>query len=40
VAVRILREILTGVAMRKQGITDPNYMDPLWSDHDVPLEGD
>ena len=32
VAVRILREVLTGIAMRKQGITDPYYVDPLWED--------
>ena len=37
VAVRILRELLTGIAMRKKGITDPNYLDPLWVDHGVPL---
>jgi agmatinase len=36
VAVRILREILTGMAMRKKGITDPMYLDPLWTDHGVP----
>ena len=39
VAVRILREILTGMAMRKKGITDPMYLDKLWVDHDVPLSG-
>lgn len=38
VAVRILREILTGIAMRKEGITDTNYLDPLWTDHDVPMK--
>ena len=38
VAVRILREILTGIAMRRTGITDPMYLDPLWTDHDVPGE--
>lgn len=37
VAVRILRELLTSIAMRKKGITDPNYLDPLWIDHGVPL---
>ena len=37
VAVRILREILTGIAMRKKGIKDTNYLDPLWTDHDVPM---
>ena len=36
VAARVLREILTGIAMRKKGITDPKYLDPLWVDHDVP----
>jgi agmatinase len=39
VAVRILRELLTGVAMRELGITDPMYLDPLWTDHDVPVGG-
>jgi agmatinase len=38
VAVRILREILTGMAMRKKGISDPMYLDPLWSDHGVSLK--
>ncbi len=37
VAVRILREVLTGIAMRKKGITDPMYLDKEWTDHDVPL---
>jgi agmatinase len=37
VAVRILREILTGMAMRKKGITDPHYLAPEWVDHGVPL---
>jgi hypothetical protein len=36
VAVRILREILTGIAMRKKGITDPYYLDEKWVDHGVP----
>jgi agmatinase len=35
VAVRILREILTGIAMRKEGITDPFYADSEWMDHGV-----
>ena len=39
VAVRILREVLTGIAMRKKGIEDPHYLDPLWTDHDVPRGG-
>ncbi|ETX08248.1 agmatinase family protein [Candidatus Entotheonella palauensis] len=38
VALRALREVLTGIAMRKQGITDPFYVDPLWADHGVPLK--
>lgn len=37
VAVRILRELLTGVAMRKKGIEDPMYLDPQWIDHGVPV---
>lgn len=37
VAVRVLREILTGIAMRERGITDPMYLDKLWINHDVPL---
>ena len=36
VANCILREILTGIALRKKGITDPNYIDPKWGDHGVP----
>ena len=35
VANRILREILTGMALREKGITDPYYIDPLWEDHDT-----
>ncbi|NNJ95871.1 MAG: agmatinase family protein [Gammaproteobacteria bacterium] len=35
VAVRILRELLTGIAMRKAGITDPFYYDKHWMDHDA-----
>ncbi len=38
VALRALREVLTGIAMRKQGITDPFYVDPLWAGHGVPLK--
>lgn len=30
---RILQECLTGIAMRKQGITDPNYLSPLTTEH-------
>jgi agmatinase len=33
VAVRILRELMTGVALRKKGITDPYYTDPNWIRH-------
>lgn len=38
VAVRILREILTGMAMRKKGIKDPMYLDEQWVEHNVPLK--
>ncbi len=34
VAVRAMREMLTGIAMRKSGITDPFYVDPLWGEWD------
>ena len=30
VAVRIIRELMTGMALRKKGITDPYYQDPDW----------
>lgn len=30
---RILEECLTGIAMRKKGITDPNYLSPLTTEH-------
>lgn len=30
---RILAECLTGIAMRKQGITDPMYLSPLTTEH-------
>ena len=33
VATRMLREVLTGIAMRRKGITDPAYVDPAWLDH-------
>jgi agmatinase len=36
VANRCAREILTGVAMRKQGITDPHYLAPEVTDHGQP----
>lgn len=32
VANRILKECLTGIAMRKKGITDPDYLSPLVTD--------
>jgi len=38
VGVRILREIMTGIALGKLGITDPYYIDPLWKDHGGPLK--
>jgi agmatinase len=34
--VRILRELLTGIAMRRKGITDPSYLDRAWIEHGVP----
>jgi len=37
VAVRILRELLTGIAMRKKGIKDPMYLDKEWVDRGVPF---
>ena len=33
VAVRILRELMTGVALRKKGVTDPYYTDMNWIRH-------
>ncbi len=33
VGVRILREVLTGIAMHRKGITDPMYVDPVWVDN-------
>ena len=33
VANRIAREMITGVAMRKKGITDPHYLAPETIDH-------
>lgn len=32
-ADRVLRECLTGIAMRKQGLTEPHYLSPLTVDH-------
>lgn len=37
VAVRMLRELLTGIAMRRKGITDTDFVDPAWLDHGVAL---
>ena len=34
VANRVVREALTGMAMRKKGITQTNYLSPLTSDDD------
>jgi agmatinase len=36
--VRILRETLMGMAMRKEGVTDPYYMDAEWLDHGAPVK--
>ena len=33
---RIVQECLTGIAMRKAGITDGDYLNPLTVDDDVP----
>ena len=33
VANRCVREMITGVAMRKKGITEPHYLDPRVVDH-------
>ena len=33
-ADRILRECLTGIAMRKRGLTQPHYLSPLTLDHE------
>ncbi|NKB88506.1 MAG: arginase [Acidobacteria bacterium] len=33
VANRVVRECLTGVAMRKRGLTDPHYISPLAAEH-------
>ena len=32
-ANRLIRECMTGVAMRKQGLTDPHYLSPLTTSH-------
>ena len=32
-ANRILAECLTGIAMRRKGITDPKYLSPLTTEH-------
>ena len=31
-ANRLIKECMTGIAMRKQGLTDPHYLSPLTSD--------
>jgi agmatinase len=33
VAVRIIRELMTGMALRKKGIIDPYYVDREWVRH-------
>ena len=33
VAARILRELMTGLALRKRGVTDPYYVDWDWARH-------
>ena len=33
---RVLRECLTGIAMRKQGLTGEHYLSPLTTDHAQP----
>lgn len=35
-AARIIRECLTGIAMRKRGITEDHYPSPLTVDHGQP----
>ena len=37
VAVRVLGEALTGIAMHKKGIKDPQYLAPDWVNHGVKL---
>jgi agmatinase len=37
VAVRVLGEGLTGIAMRKKGITDPYYLAPDRVQHNAPI---
>jgi len=32
-ADRLIRECMTSVAMRKQGLTDPHYLSPLTRSH-------
>jgi agmatinase len=32
----VLRECLTGIAMRKQGLTGEHYLSPLTTDHAQP----
>jgi agmatinase len=33
-ANRLIKERLTGIAMRKQGLTEPHYLSPLTRQHD------
>ena len=33
-ANRLIQECLTGIAMRKKGITKPDYLSPLSVEHD------
>ncbi|MEM6577514.1 MAG: agmatinase family protein [Pseudomonadota bacterium] len=40
VAVRAMREMMTGMAMREQGITDPYYVAPKWESWDSVVEGE
>ena len=32
-ANRLIKECMTGIAMRKQGLTDPHYLSPLTESH-------
>jgi agmatinase len=32
-ANRIIKECMTGIAMRKKGLTDPHYLSPLTRTH-------
>lgn len=39
IANRIIREVVTGITMRKKGITEPGYLSPLTLHHNVPGMG-